>query len=149
MTLFLTETDPSSPACAVTSGHLNVGVTSPNWKQCIPAAAERSSRAASEEVPPFFLTIHAPCSGQQESAIEVRPREGVWQPFCAAIPFVERERVMSSLMVGPSNAPTKYSNHSSFRAARSCDSALWLLRARNQRTPTEIFALGAKRSQPA
>lgn len=66
-------------------------------------------------------------------------RRCVGEPFCAAIPFVERERVMSSLMVGPSSAPTKCGNLSSFRAARSCDSALWLLRARNQRTPTESF----------
>ena len=138
ITLFLTETD-LSVVCAGGRDELEVSVTDPDWKRCIAAAAEGSSGPASEEVPPFFLTIHQPPMRRQPIAIEVRPREGVWQPFCAAIPFKERRRVQPSIMVGPSHAPTASGNLSGFRAGPSRDRSLWLLNAANPGTPTESY----------
>ena len=97
------------------------------------------SEPAREEVPPFFLAIHQPPMRRQPIAIEVRPREGVWRPFCAAIPFKERRRVRPSIMAGPSHAPTASGNLSGFRAGPSRDRSLWLLNAANPGTPTESY----------
>ena len=64
---------------------LYVSTTDPDWKERIVAATEgRQPNIARHEIQPYFLEVHQ--LGENQFAIEVRPRAGVWRPFLAEYP---------------------------------------------------------------
>jgi hypothetical protein len=80
---------------------LFVSLAEPEWKERIVAAVEhRSPLILIPEVKPYVLTAH-PAAPPFKLLIEVRPRAGTWNPFVAAVPPSERDRVGMEVRNGP------------------------------------------------
>ena len=82
---------------------LFVSITYPDWKERIKSALERRDpNITRPEVKPYYLKRH-PTNARGRTAIEVRPRAGVWFPFIAGIPLAEKDRCQLSIMPGAPN----------------------------------------------
>ena len=104
MALFLGPVEESMIPASIRT-RLYVSVTDPDWKERIVAAAEgRAVNIARPNVEPYQLTVHDIAPGQRIT-IEVRPRAGTWNPFLAAIPADEQDKVGMSAFVGPRGKP--------------------------------------------
>ena len=142
--LFLTHSDLSLIPAGIRT-RLHVSITDPDWKERIVAAAERRIHAASRpDVRPYHLHVHQIEGSSKPIAIEVRPRAGVWAPFIACIPLVEKERVQPSIMIGPREVPTASGMLMSSGDGPSRDNSLWVMFAGNQSTPTESYYIWCK-----
>lgn len=104
--LFLADPDPSLIPAAIRT-RLYLSINDENWKERICAAAEKRPHSTlTSEIKPYHLAIHEGQDLIRRFAIEVRPRAGVWAPFIAAIPIVEKESVAPYIMIGPRDVPT-------------------------------------------
>lgn len=142
--LFLTHTDPDLVPAGIRT-RLHVSITDPDWKERIVAAAERRMHVASRpEVQPYHLHVHRLEGRSKPLAIEVRPRAGVWAPFIAAIPLIEKDMVQPFIMIGPRDVPTDSGMLTNCGGGPSPDESMWLMNAGDQSTPTESYYIWCK-----
>ncbi len=120
---------------------LYVSLTDLEWKERIKAAAEgRSLSLARPQLEPFMIQIHRDNSaGDHQLAIEVRPREGTWSPFFAAVPLSEKDRVQPHIMHGPRGQVPQDGALLNTGEAPSSNDAWWVMYAQNEATPTESY----------
>jgi hypothetical protein len=125
---------------------LYVSITDPDWKERIVAAAERRfHHVARPEIQPYHIRVYADQPGNRPFVIEVRPRAGVWAPFCAGIPSEEKDAVDPHIMIGPRDRPTSDGLLYSYTEGLSDNGKLWLITAGNQSTPTESYYFWCRR----
>jgi hypothetical protein len=140
--------------------HLNVSLTDLEWKDLVMAAAERRSPSARPQLEPFAIQIHRdnPAAGHR-FAIEMRPREGTWSPFFAAVPLSEKDRIQPHIMHGPRGHVPQGGALLDTGEAPSSNDAWWVMFAHNEATPTQSYyiqcnelpsrlAFGVKGGQP-
>lgn len=125
---------------------LYVSITDPDWKERIVAAAEgRLHQVHMHQMQPYYIHVHRDPKLPKPFIIEVRPRAGVWDPFIAAIPLVEKDIVNPHLLIGPRDMPTshgfiiKYADD-----GPSSDGTLWLMCGSDQATPTRSYYINCK-----
>lgn len=85
---------------------LYVNLKDPDWKERIVASIEdKQSNVLRPDIEPYVLIIHQLNGnyGENNYAIEVRPRAGTWSPFVIAVPSVEKGVRLSNLRYGPAN----------------------------------------------
>lgn len=153
--LFLGPVDPTLLPPSI-STRLYVSITDPDWKERIRAAAEGRAHAPTRAaVEPYYLKIHTdqpvtihskavggmPVGGTvtfgQPIAIEVRPRAGVWGPFVAAIPFVEKARVNPEIGAGNCDYP-RWGGPKGPHGNEQ-NSHWWIMGCDDQATPTTSY----------
>lgn len=144
--LFLGSVDKSLIPAGIRT-RLYVSISDPDWKERIVAAAEgRPYKTQRKQIQPFYICVHKNQHGPKPIAIEVRPRAGVWSPFFAAIPIVEKESVDPNIMIGPSDVPTNSGmlvNYINIKGELR-DEKMWVMSAGNQATPTESYYIWCK-----
>ena len=120
---------------------LYVSLTDLEWKERIKAAVEgRSPSLARLQLEPFTVQIHRVNSaGEHRLAIEVRPREGSWSPFFAAVPLSEKDRVQPHIMHGPRGQVPPGSALLNTGEAPSSNDVWWVMFAQNEATPTQSY----------
>ena len=142
--LFLGSVDQSLIPAGIRT-RLYISITDPDWKERIVAAAEgRAYQIQRQQIQPFYIHVHRNQSGSKPIAIEVRPRAGVWAPFIAAIPMVEKEKVDPNIMIGPRDVPTNSGMLINCGEGVSPDGKMWVMSAGNQATPTESYYIWCK-----
>jgi hypothetical protein len=114
---------------------LYVSLANLEWKERVKAAAEgRSPSLARPRLEPFTIQIH-----RDNSAIEVRPREGTWSPFFAAIPLSEKDLVQPHIMHGPRGQFPQGDALLNTGEAPSSNDVWWVMFAQNEATPTQSY----------
>jgi len=121
--------------------HLYVSLTDLEWKERVKAAAEgRSPSLARLQLEPFTIQIHRDNSAVgHRLAIELRPREGTWSPFFAAVPLSEKDRVQPHIMHGPRGQVPQGGELLNTGEAPSSNDAWWVMFAQNEATPTQSY----------
>ena len=119
---------------------LYVSLTDLEWKERVKAAAEGRSPSGRLQLEPFTIQIHRDNSAvDHRLAIEVRPREGTWSPFFAAVPLSEKDRVQPHIMHGPRGQVPQGGALCNTGEAPSSNDAWWVMFAQNEATPTQSF----------
>jgi len=120
---------------------LCVSLTDLEWKERVKAATEgRSPALAKPQFEPFTIQIHQSNSGTSHwFAIEVRPREGTWSPFFAAVPLSEKDHVRPYIMHGPRGQVPQDGELINAGEAPSSNDAWWVMFAQNEATPTQSY----------
>ena len=121
---------------------LFVSLAEPEWKERIVAAVEhRNPIIPIPVIKPYVLTAH-PAPPPFKFLFEVRPRAGTWNPFVAAIPPTERDRVGMQVRNGPRNSvPPTDGLHISGGTLISVDGQWFLERGYTEATPTNCYYL--------
>ena len=137
--LFLSDVDDSLIPAGIRT-RLCVSVTDPDWKERVVAATEGRKHAADRpDIQPYFIQIHPPTATQKSFAIEVRPRAGVWAPFIACVPFMEKDQLNPNIMIGPRGVPTRGGMLVNCGSAPIEKNKYWAMNAGNQATPTQSY----------
>ncbi len=119
---------------------LYVSLTDLEWKDRVKAAAEGQSPLARPQLEPFAIQIHRDKSAVgNRLAIEVRPREGTWSPFFAAVPLSEKDRVQPQIMHGPRGQVPQGPALLDPGEAPSSSNTWWVMFAQNEATPTQSY----------
>jgi hypothetical protein len=120
---------------------LYVSLTDLEWKDRVKAAAEgRNPSLERPQLEPFTIQIYRNTSAVDHSlAIEVRPREGIWSPFFAAVPLSEKDRVQPHIKHGPRGRVPQGDTLFNTGEAPSNDNAWWVMFAQNEATPTQSY----------
>ena len=120
---------------------LYVSLTDLEWKERVKAATEgRSPALAKPQFEPFTIQIHRDNSAVgHQLAIEVRPREGTWSPFFAAVPLFEKDRVRPHIVHGPRGQVPQDGELINAGEAPSSNDAWWVMFAQNEATPTQSY----------
>ncbi len=120
---------------------LNVSLTDLEWKEQVKAVTElRSPSPARPQLEPFTIHIHQGNSvAGNHLAIEVRPREGTWSPFFAAVPLSEKDHVRPHIMHGPRGQVSRDGDLFNAGEAPSNNNAWWVMFAQNEATPTQSY----------
>ncbi len=120
---------------------LCVSLTDLEWKERVAAAAEgRSISRGRPQLEPFTIQIYRDASAAERGlAIEVRPREGTWSPFFAAVPLSEKDRVRPHMLHGPRGRVPQWGALSDAGEAASIDDGWWVMFAQNEATPTQSY----------
>jgi hypothetical protein len=123
---------------------LYVGLTDPDWKERIVAAAEgRVPQIQRRRVVPFLLRVHKLVNNNpaQNYAIEIRPRAGSWSPFIAMVPIGEEDLVQPTLIHGPAGR-LPAASIMGVAGREATQDGLWhYTQATNQATPTQSYYL--------
>ena len=120
---------------------LCVSLTDLEWKERVKAAAEgRSPSLARLQLEPFTIQIHRDNSAVYHPlTIEVRPREGTWSPFFAAVPLSEKDRVQPHITHGPRGQVPQGGALLNTGEAPSSNDAWWVMFAQNEATPAQSY----------
>ncbi len=120
---------------------LSVSLTDLQWKEQVKAATEgQGPSLARPQLEPFTIQIHRGDSAVgHRLAIEVRPREGTWSPFFAAVPLSEKDRVQPHLVQGPRGRVPQGGELHNAGEAPSNNNAWWVMVAQNEATPTQSY----------
>ncbi|MGE5809769.1 MAG: toll/interleukin-1 receptor domain-containing protein [Nitrospirota bacterium] len=120
---------------------LNVSLTDLEWKERVKAVAEeRVPFLARPQLEPFAIQVHRDrYTAGHWLAIEVRPREGTWSPFFAAIPLSEKDRVQPHIMYGPRGLVPEGGALSDTGEAPSSNDTWWVMYAQNEATPMQSY----------
>lgn len=120
---------------------LSVSLTDLEWKEKVKAAAEgQSPSLARPQLEPFTIQICRDNSAVgHRLAIEVRPREGTWSPFFAAVPLSEKDRVQPHIKHGPRGRVPQGGELLITGEAPSSNNAWWVMFAQNEATPTQSY----------
>ncbi len=120
---------------------LCVSLTDSEWKERVRAAAEgQNPSLARPQLEPFTIRIHrADSATGHQLDIEVRPREGAWSPFFAAVPLPEKDRVQPCIMHGPRGKPPQGGALPDTGEAPSSNDAWWVMFAQNEATPAQSY----------
>lgn len=129
---------------------LYVSLTDPDWKERVRAAVLGEKVSISRiEVLPYEVKIHTidptnytPRAGLDgKTAIELRPRAGVWCPIFVGIPSSESERVNPELRRGPKgHVPAGCVLHGGTPQLSKCGT-YWGMTAMDEATPTQSLYL--------
>ncbi len=122
---------------------LYVGLTDPDWKERIVAAAEeRGPDIPRSLVEPFMLKIHQDPRLGRKYVVEMRPRAGSWAPFVAAIPIAEEGVVKPQIRRGPKDNPRNVGAMlTGYMIGTSRDEIWWFASAQEEATPTQSYYL--------
>jgi hypothetical protein len=108
------------------------------------AAEKRSPLIRETELNPYSVTIHA-APQPFKVLFEVRPRAGVWHPFAAGVPNVEKERVGLTFRSGARGfIPAIAGIHISGGNVISDDGAWYLELGPEAASPTQSYVLFCK-----
>ncbi len=120
---------------------LCVSLADLEWKERVKAAAKRRGPSlARPQLEPFTIQIHRDNAAVgHQLAIEVRPREGTWSPFFAAIPLSEKDSVQPHIMFGPRGHVPQEGVLLDIGEAPSSNGAWWVMFAENEATPTQSY----------
>ncbi len=119
---------------------LYVSLTDLEWKDRVKAAAEGQSPLARPQLEPFAIQIHRDNSTERNRlAIEVRPREGTWSPFFAAVPLSEKDRVQPYITHGPRGQVLQGGAPLNTGEASSGNNAWWVMFAQDEATPAQSY----------
>ncbi len=120
---------------------LCVSLSDLEWKERVKSEVERRSPSlARPQIEPFTIQIHRDNSpAGHPIAIEVRPREGTWSPFFAAVPLSERDRVQPHITYGPRGQVPQSGELLDSGEAPSSNNAWWVMFAQNEATPTQSY----------
>jgi hypothetical protein len=120
---------------------LCVSLTDLEWKERVKAAVEaRRPSLARPQLEPFTIQIHRDNAAiGHRIAIEVRPREGTWSPFFAAVPQSEKARVQPHIMYGSRGQVPQGGELLNTGEAPSSNDAWWVMFAENEATPMQSY----------
>jgi len=120
---------------------LYVRLSDPDWRERVVAALERRELAIGRsKIEPYALTVHDRGYERetQRYLIEVRPRAGVWAPFCIAIPTSEKESVNPGLVRGAAGK-SPIGGVMMLADWEWTGEAMWVYRSVEEATPTQSY----------
>jgi hypothetical protein len=88
---------------------------------------------------PYYLTVYEQPPPPKGYIIEVRPREGAWSPFVAAIPLSEKTKINMHILPGPPGDPPSSALLCGFGEGDTDEWAFYF--AQNEATPTRGYYL--------
>jgi hypothetical protein len=119
---------------------LYVSLTDPDWAERVLAACEgRAVAIRGAIVQPYAIRLHPYRDGK--TAIEIRPRAGMWAPFAAGVPIGERDSLNPVILPGPAGFVPMAAMVHSLGEGVSMDGLWWVMTSQEGASPTVSYYL--------